>query len=647
MAKRLSAETAGNDEGEEDEDDEHVSNLPKELRTFKPLGVKKQIRAIGTECKKHEDKFVEKLLKSPQTAAPAALRASLTMLAGALRKEVNERAETENVIKACDDTIAKGAEYFIGVYDSIWNKILVGAPELPVNFQGPHGRLELCVKNAEKTEKHAGHRTKQTLPVTASEATSTTDMVIALQRQAAVTWPLFKEVVEKIEKNERGWLGGRLVSLKVAPIKGLSRILEKVLLWRQNPLHDPSDKDLAENAEWVLDCVRAMFVCKTPAGFVKLLDNIASNQELVVLRVKDRINNPSYGWRDVLINCYIKKDGAKHVCEIQVALNDMCTSREVLDGHGVYGRVRNAWELLGWIGVGGSDYPKERQQGIRKLINGGRMQKLAEYGLPAVELVGALAEEGAKAKEAVAMVLERESKDLAWLISSCEVGGDHRHNLLKALAAAGYTISQIRKAGATVPGLLDAGWTEADLETSGVDKTEIEYAKMAKKSKQERGEAGGKGVIYVDQRVLSYIQGMNNDMAAAKRDMQATNERLKQAQKDLEENNGSKEALEKVEKIEAQLKEQKEAHEEAVATKLKEVEDAEAARVEAMQKAEEEHESEIAQIRLDYENMLNDPNYLVQRLNAMTGGGGATMQQGGRAGRSGFMGRMRRFFGGD
>ena len=84
-----------------------------------------------------------------------------------------------------------------------------------------------------------------------------------------------------------------------------------------------------------------------------------------------------------------------------------------------------------------------------------------------------------------------------------------------------------------------------------------------------------------------------------------------------------------------------------MATKLKEVEDAEAARVEAMQKAEEEHESEIAQIRLDYENMLNDPNYLVQRLNAMTGGGGATMQQGGRAGRSGFMGRMRRFFGGD
>ena len=52
------------------------------------------------------------------------------------------------------------------------------------------------------------------------------------------------------------------------------------------------------------------------------------------------------GWRDLMINLVIVGDERKHVCEIQIVHEMMLTARKALPGHAVYGRVRNAEELL-------------------------------------------------------------------------------------------------------------------------------------------------------------------------------------------------------------------------------------------------------------------------------------------------------------
>ena len=52
------------------------------------------------------------------------------------------------------------------------------------------------------------------------------------------------------------------------------------------------------------------------------------------------------GWRDVMINYYLKSDEAKHVCELQLVHASLLTARKGLPGHVVYGRGRNALELM-------------------------------------------------------------------------------------------------------------------------------------------------------------------------------------------------------------------------------------------------------------------------------------------------------------
>ena len=66
------------------------------------------------------------------------------------------------------------------------------------------------------------------------------------------------------------------------------------------------------------------------------------------MRVKDRfVAKPSPGgWRDLMINFYFTKDPHRHVCEIQVVHSRMLVARKGLPGHAIYGRSRNALEIL-------------------------------------------------------------------------------------------------------------------------------------------------------------------------------------------------------------------------------------------------------------------------------------------------------------
>ena len=99
----------------------------------------------------------------------------------------------------------------------------------------------------------------------------------------------------------------------------------------------------------------------------------------MVVRVKDRFKHPSGGgWRDVMINYVVVIDGAKHVCEVQLVHKSLLTARKGLPGHIIYGVVRNATEVLEFLGL---LIKFEREAGLRALVSAG-------WGREAIERLG-------------------------------------------------------------------------------------------------------------------------------------------------------------------------------------------------------------------------------------------------------------------
>ena len=91
------------------------------------------------------------------------------------------------------------------------------------------------------------------------------------------------------------------------------------------------------------------------AALVRVFHSLAAEGKIQVVRVKDRFREaPSAGgWRDVMINLVLCAEGvAKHVCEVQIAHAIMLNARKGLPGHIIYGRVRNASEILEKLSVG-------------------------------------------------------------------------------------------------------------------------------------------------------------------------------------------------------------------------------------------------------------------------------------------------------
>merc|ERR1712159_163351 len=83
-------------------------------------------------------------------------------------------------------------------------------------------------------------------------------------------------------------------------------------------------------------------------GVAIVVEQLRLREDIVVVRLKERfIAAPSAGgWRDIMVSFYLRADNQKHICELQVVHEMMLAARKGLPGHVVYGRVRNAMELL-------------------------------------------------------------------------------------------------------------------------------------------------------------------------------------------------------------------------------------------------------------------------------------------------------------
>ena len=84
-----------------------------------------------------------------------------------------------------------------------------------------------------------------------------------------------------------------------------------------------------------------------------LLNQIRDSPDIEVVRFKDRIKNPSGGWRDAMINfCVRKSDCPQHICEVQIVHQKMalCRRKDGLGGHDEYAQERNAREIIEHLG---------------------------------------------------------------------------------------------------------------------------------------------------------------------------------------------------------------------------------------------------------------------------------------------------------
>ena len=129
--------------------------------------------------------------------------------------------------------------------------------------------------------------------------------------------------------------------LTLAPgLKKVPRIIEKSALQ-----FGPDKGDVS----CVKDVVRAMVVVQRMDQVALVVEQLRRRKDIVVVRLKERfVAAPSAGgWRDLMVSFYLRADAErKHICELQVVHEMMLAARKGLPGHVVYGRVRNAMELL-------------------------------------------------------------------------------------------------------------------------------------------------------------------------------------------------------------------------------------------------------------------------------------------------------------
>ena len=127
----------------------------------------------------------------------------------------------------------------------------------------------------------------------------------------------------------------------LSPVCGCSRACEKIVLQPREPDEFP------HGAKHICDIVRMMFECKTLSDMAELLDRIRDSPDIKVVRFKDRMANPSGGWRDAMINFCVKDSACPHhICEVQIVHQKMalCRRKDGLGGHDEYARERNARE---------------------------------------------------------------------------------------------------------------------------------------------------------------------------------------------------------------------------------------------------------------------------------------------------------------
>ena len=310
--------------------------MPEKLRAFVPLGKVPAVTTCNEPLKSLDQRIEQATEPEELQAAKAELSSKLDETKRVLKETISQRLSARNVAQNCLEVLARGLDFFQGSYNEIFSMIEKSedlnayrepTDELRKRAKGAHEKLHSWLSIEYAAKKRALQRTGQIHELMADACSA-----VVVDGYGSV----LDAVQAAVPKATSGVDGDRL---KLGPLKRSSRIVEKVML----------RADDEGNADCVCDLRRSLVVATTMTDFATVLKvflSLVEEEVICVVRVKDRIRAPAAGWRDVMLNFYFVADPNRHVCEVQVAHLKMLTARVGLDGHAVYGRVRNAVEQL-------------------------------------------------------------------------------------------------------------------------------------------------------------------------------------------------------------------------------------------------------------------------------------------------------------
>eukprot|EP00750_Incisomonas_marina_P000749 INCI1055.2.p1 GENE.INCI1055.2~~INCI1055.2.p1 ORF type:complete len:442 (-),score=79.47 INCI1055.2:1390-2715(-) len=283
------------------------------LRDFLPIGSEPLVKEVVDSPVLSKEAQRAFGIDPTDAASAAELRAAALRLANTMRRTVERRCNEEEGIADLAHRVVEAANAdFLPVYESVWERI----------FRNEQANCDAFQKVAAAI----------TFPAQ-GQAQEATDPVELLVHAAAVK-PAYDQIIDRIVRS----VDGAEASIPDT-LKNITRIVEKAVLNAENP----------GNCTRVFDIVRGMVVCQDMACVTSVLDKLAKEKDISLVRMKERFfQNPSPGgWRDCMV-CFVVPGGGRplHVCELQIAHRDLLTARKGLPGHAVYNRARNAAELL-------------------------------------------------------------------------------------------------------------------------------------------------------------------------------------------------------------------------------------------------------------------------------------------------------------
>ena len=321
------------------------AKLPPELENFNVLAETATITAITLD-----PAFVAAQasvqLDPADEVARATLREFIVKLNQAITDAVQSRLNIGGDVpikSVLRKVIHAGNKDFLQVYKSVWN-LIAGVEQKAIReYSIAVVSLRMDGNALDKAKSNVGVRQ------------TTKDASVLYQHAAIVHQQYVSFVTEQL-------IEGMAVKTSLpSKLKKMGRISEKSILKRP---------DEPGNADKVCDIVRGMITCSSMAEVAQLVRRLEQADLIVLTRCKDRfLDAPSAGgWRDCMLNFYLKSDPNKHICELQLVHAQMLTARKGLPGHAVYNRVRNAGEMLA-ICPNAVEQPQTREEIIEWLRN--------------------------------------------------------------------------------------------------------------------------------------------------------------------------------------------------------------------------------------------------------------------------------------
>ena len=277
---QVTGKTTASDQPEAKTEEDHDAPLPPELKAWEPVAKTAAVMEVASRelCRRLEGEFA-----ICPTGAPAEqLRSKTAELAATLRRVIDERVREDRIVARSDGAIKAGADTFTDVYDGVTKSIEMTE------------EAGMKTMSKELSEERKAERVGRN----GEEAKQTKSDVIGVYTDAAAVRPLATAVVARIAAS-----CGVTQPSEPVRLKSIVRILEKAQL---------RPGDARGQCERVCDIVRDMVVGDSAAQLAQLVRAFFDDDEIVVVRLKDRFKHPPPGgWRDVMVR-------SPHTCEKSV-----------------------------------------------------------------------------------------------------------------------------------------------------------------------------------------------------------------------------------------------------------------------------------------------------------------------------------------